>query len=85
MQSVLNGNKKLVEVSFKKSSVGRSRLPFPDNWDSLYAEWKAKKITSKEFIEQAGLKRASFYNLMTEYREIQKENEEYIKRYKLSV
>lgn len=85
LQSVLNGNKKVVEASFKKPSVGRSKLPFPDNWDSLYAEWKDKKITSKEFMEQAGLKKASFYNLLTEYREIQKENEEYIKRYKLSV
>lgn len=85
LQSVLNGNKKIVEVSFKKSSVGRSKLPFPDNWDSLYAEWKAGKITSKEFRERAGLKKASFYNLLTEYREIQKENEEYIRRYKLSV
>lgn len=85
LQSVLIGNKKLVVTTFKKSSVGRSKLPFPDNWDSLYAEWKAGKITSKEFMEQAGLKKASFYNLMTEYREIQKENEEYIKRYKLSV
>lgn len=85
LQSILSENKKVITVSFKKSTVGRNKLPFPDNWDSLYSKWKESKITSKQFIEQTGLKKATFYNLMAEYREIQKENEEYIKRYKLDV
>lgn len=42
---------------------------------------KEKKISSKEFIQKTGLKKATFYNMVTEYKEIQRINNEYIKRY----
>lgn len=49
-------------------SVGRPSIQYPDNWEECYKLWKDKKITSKEFLDKVGLKRATFYNLLTEYR-----------------
>lgn len=82
--SVLNSNKKIKQIPFDKqlkSNAGRNRIEFPDNWDDLYEEWQNKKISSKEFIQETGLKKATFYNMMAEYKEIQRINNEYIKRY----
>lgn len=83
LQTMVDNNKNVISVQIKRKN-GRTRLPFPDNWDELYEEWVKKKITSKEFIEKAGLKKASFYNLLTEYRLIQNRNIEYLRRYKLA-
>lgn len=80
LQSVLNKDN-IVAASFKRSNCGRNKLPFPDNWDELYDQWTQRKITSKKFIELSGLKKATFYNLMTEYKEIQNANEQFLKRY----
>ena len=66
----------------KKSNAGRKLISFPDNWEELYGRWENKEISSKEFCELSGLKKATFYNLMTEYREMKKENENYFKRYR---
>jgi hypothetical protein len=63
----------------RKSNAGRSRIELPENWAELYEQWENQKITSKEFLEKSGLKRATFYNLITEYREMKKENEKQIK------
>ncbi len=82
-QTLQDRNKNTVEIPrSKKSNSGRTKMAFPDNWDKLYDEWVGKKISSKEFIEQTGLKKATFYNLLTEYRELQKLNDQYIERYK---
>ena len=52
----------------RRSNSGRNKLPFPENWEELYTSWSNREITSKEFIERSGLKKASFYNLLTEYK-----------------
>jgi DNA invertase Pin-like site-specific DNA recombinase len=83
LHSILSGNKNIVTVSFKRSNSGRSKLPLPDNWEELYEKWQDKEITSKEFMEKSGLKKATFYNVLTEYKEIQKANAKYLKRYKI--
>lgn len=65
-----SGNTIIIELpKNKRSNSGRNKLALPDNWEELYAKWENKEISSKEFIEQTGLKKASFYNLMTEYKE----------------
>lgn len=72
-------------VSFaNKSSVGRSKIIFPDNWEELYDLWINHEITSKEFINKSVLKKATFYNLLSEYRRIQELNLEYINKYRLA-
>ena len=45
-------------------AVGRPALVYPPNWDEVYADWKAGKITAKAAMEQTGLKRTSFYKLV---------------------
>lgn len=69
-------------ISFKRSNSGRNKLPFPNNWDELYEKWEKDEITSKQFIEMSGLKKATFYNLLTEYKEIQNRNKQYLKQIK---
>lgn len=67
------GQLRFEDVLFKEH-VGRNRLPFPDNWEELYEKWEKKELSSKEFIEQAGVKRATFFNMITEYKEMQDSN-----------
>lgn len=83
LQSILSNNTNVITVSFKRSNSGRSKLPFPDNWDELYELWSQDKISSREFIERSGLKKATFYNLMAEYKDIQKLNEQYVHKYQV--
>ena len=42
----------------------------------------SNEIRSKQFIEMSGLKKATFYNLLTEYKEIQNRNKQYLKQIK---
>lgn len=82
-QSVVCNSKNIVEIlQSKRSNSGRNRIEFPDNWDELYELWNEKEISSTEFIRRTGLKKATFYNMLTEYKEIKKLNEQYIKKYK---
>ena len=48
--------------------TGRKKIVFPENWEELYSKWSSKEITAKEFIERSGLKKGTFYHLVTEYR-----------------
>lgn len=84
LQSFLNGNDNIIKTSFKKSNSGRNKLPFPDNWDELYERWLKEEITSKQFITMTGLKKATFYNLLSEYKEIQNRNSQYLTQYKIT-
>ena len=55
--------------------LGRSKIEYPHNWDSLYIQWKNNMISSKEFIQQSGLKKGTFYNLLKQYQSsVSKEN-----------
>ena len=83
LQSILNTHKNIVEIPRnKRNNSGRSKIAFPDGWDELYEEWENKKITSKEFIKQSGLKKATFYNILTEYKAMLKEQSDYLKKYR---
>ena len=77
-----NEGRTVIIPEYRKSNAGRKLISFPDNWEELYSKWEKKEITSKEFCEQSGLKKATFYNLVTEYREIKEANLNYFKRYK---
>lgn len=81
LQAILSSDSNVMEMK-KKVSVGRNRVEFPDNWDELYEKWKTKEISSKEFLEQSRLKKATFYNLITEYKRIQELNNKYLKKYR---
>ncbi len=47
----------------KGKHLGRPALIYPENWNEVYAAWKAGQITAKMAMEQTGLKRTSFYKL----------------------
>lgn len=82
VQSMLNTNKNIVEIPRnKRTNSGRSKIAFPDDWDEMYEKWEKKQISSKEFIEQSGLKKATFYNLLTEYKAMIQEQNDYLERY----
>lgn len=80
-QSVLSTGNAIIPMR-KKASVGRTRMSFPDDWDELYEQWENGQITSKDFIAASGLKKATFYNMMTEYKEIQKLNQDFLSKFK---
>ena len=50
----------------KGKQLGRPSLAVPENWDEVYLAWKDGKITAKAAMEQTGLKRTSFYKLVTQ-------------------
>lgn len=81
-QYILSNNNIISFVN--NSSVGRSKIIFPDNWEELYNLWINHEITSKEFINKSGLKKATFYNLLGEYRRIQELNSEYMHTHNLA-
>ena len=81
-QFIVSTNKNVVELpNYRRSNSGRSKIAFPDNWEELYVKWENKEISSKEFLNQTGLKKATFYNLLTEYREQIDSMNELIKTY----
>ena len=82
LQSMLNSNTNVVEIPRnKRTNSGRNKMAFPEGWDEMYEEWEKKKISSKTFMEKSGLKKATFYNLLTEYKDILKEQNDYLKRF----
>lgn len=44
--------------------LGRPALTYPDNWKTVYADWKDGKITAKTAMELTDTKRTSFYKLV---------------------
>lgn len=60
-------------ANFRKRSVGRPKLDFPVGWDEKYADWQAGRISSKEFLDWSGMKKATFYHRMTDYKRILEE------------
>ena len=47
-------------------AMGRPRVQKPDNWNIVYSEWKAKKITAIKAMEILELKTNTFYKLVQE-------------------
>ncbi|MBS5943135.1 MAG: resolvase [Finegoldia magna] len=84
LDSVLLNNKNIIELPRnRKFNSGRNKIDFPNNWEELYENWENNNISSKEFLDKSGLKKATFYNMITEYREILKANEAFVKKYRL--
>lgn len=56
------------EASRKKGLVkfGRPSIKKPENWDTIYYDWRWKKITTEKAIELTGLKKTTFYKLTEE-------------------
>lgn len=48
----------------KGKHLGRPRLLIPENFDEIYAKWKAGKITARAAQKETGLSSATFYRLV---------------------
>lgn len=55
---------------------GRKPIPFPENWESVYPIWKNREITGVQAKKMLKLKHCTFYKLVRDWEEIQKEKEE---------
>ena len=62
----------------RQPGAGRPRLDFPDGWTELYDKWEKESISSKAFLEASGLKKATFYNKLADYRELREFNIRYL-------
>jgi DNA invertase Pin-like site-specific DNA recombinase len=52
---------------------GRKKIEYPKNWIEVYTQWKGRQLKGNDAMEQLGLKRNTFYNLVTEYEKYQQE------------
>ena len=69
-------------VTMLAAGIGNIHGKYPENWAELYEQWENEKITSKEFLEKSGLKKATFYNLLASYREMMEDNNRFFDVYK---
>ena len=69
------GIKKVIKN--EKESAGRKKLPYPDKWEECFDLWEKGEISSSEFLKRSGLKRATFYNLITEYKQAKDKSDKY--------
>lgn len=53
----------------KGVKFGRPTAEYPQNWTEVYTEWKSKKINGNRAMELLGLKRTTFYKLVSLYEE----------------
>ncbi|MEY8191101.1 recombinase family protein [Peribacillus simplex] len=51
----------------KGKHLGRPVLELPKEWNKLYNEWKAGKITAVAFMDKIDMKKATFYKKVKEY------------------
>ena len=51
--------------------AGRKKIDFPKDWEEVYSKYKTRELKANEAMEQLGLKRNTFYNLVKEYEQKQ--------------
>ena len=61
---VVNGKKVRLKTG---KATGRPEATYPKEWERYYQEWRKGNITAKRCIEELGLKRATFYKLVSKY------------------
>lgn len=53
----------------KGKHLGRPRAEYPEQWTSVYADWKQGKITAVQAFNTLGMKKATFYKLVKQHEE----------------
>lgn len=51
----------------KGKHLGRPVMELPKEWDKLYKQWKNGEITAVAFMNNTGMKKATFYKKVKEY------------------
>lgn len=57
----------IAAAKLKGKHLGRKRTEYPPEWEHLYFLWQDKRITAKEFMKRSGLKKSTFYRLLSFY------------------
>lgn len=60
-----------------RRNIGRPSIEFPDGWDEMFQNWKSGKVPSGDFMQWSGMKKATFYNKITEYKNLLLQEEEF--------
>ena len=68
MDKKIDANGKEKRFSLKTGRpTGRPLAEFPDNWESVYHQWKNKEIKAIEAMQLLDVKKNTFYNLVKRY------------------
>lgn len=65
------------EIFRLRRNIGRPSIEFPDGWDEMFQNWKSGKVSSSDFMQWSGMKKATFYNKITEYKNLLLQEEEF--------
>lgn len=49
------------------SKGGRPQTVYPEKWNLMYQKWKDGKTTAAQFMKQSGLKKGTFYHMVSDY------------------
>lgn len=61
--TILKRQREGIDIAkFKGKHLVRPFITFPKDWDRLYKEWTSGKITAVSFVNEIGMKKATFYN-----------------------
>jgi DNA invertase Pin-like site-specific DNA recombinase len=67
-ETILQRQREGINVAKAKGKhLGRPVLELPKDWDKLYKEWKAGKMTAVAFMDKVSMKKATFYKKVKEY------------------
>ena len=47
--------------------IGRPTIDYPATWEENYTKWKAGEITAVQCMNELGLKKGTFYNMVKKY------------------
>lgn len=65
-----------IEIAKKLGKYkGRKKIDYPKEWKEIYIQYKTRKITANKAMEILNLKRNTFYKLLKEYEESQKDKD----------
>lgn len=57
----------ILQAKLKNKHLGRPRIPLPDNFSSLYQDWKSGRLRTVDFQKKLNVKPSSFYNIIKRY------------------
>lgn len=77
LEMLSNAHSSESRIIRSRRNIGRPGVEFPDGWDEMFQSWKSGKVSSADFMQWSGMKKATFYNKITEYKNLLLQEEEY--------
>lgn len=72
-ENIIRRQREGIDIAkIKGKHFGRPEIPFPENWNEIYEEWKAERITAVKAMERLHLKANTFYKFAKDTYENQK-------------